>query len=304
MKAYWEFCIPLVNNGGLGYNFIRHTPNPNSNETGLTFTTSITLPNHTIAEYRAFMRPLQEKLNALGIAVPMPPVQRFANIYTRDQPPSLARAQAISSASSAEDGTTNPLKPRALGDVVGNTLIASRFFPRSSFSSATSRTAMNAAIRTFIEAGGYEFHGMNYAPTLAVAGNPRNAVNPAFRSTVMHAQGYDSRSWWDGTRPVESMAIQAEKHRRLQAYMQGWRDITPGSGSYINEGDAQEPDWKGAFFGANYERLRGVKERWDPEGVFWALNTVGSDKWEVRGGSGGGRRGLYTQDGRLCRVEG
>lgn len=69
----------------------------------------------------------------------------------------------------------------------------------------------------------------------------------------------------------------------------------------MNEGDMQEREWKESFFGANYERLKEVKEKWDPAGVFWALGAVGSDEWEVEG-SGGGREGIYTQDGRLCRV--
>lgn len=83
--------------------------------------------------------------------------------------------------------------------------------------------------------------------------------------------------------------------------MQGWRDVTSGSGSYVNEGDAQDWEWRDAFYGANYARLKDVKREWDPEGVFWAVGAVGSEGWEIRDREGGRRVGIVVQDGRLCR---
>lgn len=284
VKAYWEHCIAICDNGGLGYNFIRHGNNPGSNGTGLTFTTSISFPNRSLAEYRNITRPLLQKLNQVGIPIGIPAVKRSHNYYAQDEPASVVR--------------------RAVGDTVGYTRIASRFFQRSNYDNADSLQEMHLAIRDFVEKGGYDLHGINYSPTMEVSGNPDNAVNPAFRDTIMHAEGYDSKAWWDGSALVEPVAAEKANHDRLQQYMQKWRDITPGSGSYINEGDAQEPDWKSSFFGSNYPRLWAIKRRWDPEGVFWAISTVGSDAWEVRNSTGGGRSGVYTQDGRLCRVRG
>ena len=66
--------------------------------------------------------------------------------------------------------------------------------------------------------------------------------------------------------------------------------VTPGSGVYMNEADFRQPRWQEAFFGENYEKLMSVKKRWDPEGLFWARKSVGSEAWEER------------EDGRLCRV--
>ena len=84
--------------------------------------------------------------------------------------------------------------------------------------------------------------------------------------------------------------------------MQKWRDVTPGSGSCQNEGDGQEHDWVGAFYGKNWGRLVDVKKKVDPWGLFYAVSGVGSQEWEVRGSSGGGRDRVLTQDGRLCKV--
>jgi hypothetical protein len=153
-----------------------------------------------------------------------------------------------------------------------------------------------------VDKGGYTFHGMNYGPSLNVSGNPNNAVNPAFRRTLMHAQAYEADAWWDTTSAQKSIAEQKARHDRLQSYMDKWKAITPRGGSYHNEGDSQEPDWKQAFYGSHYPKLANIKRKWDPLGVFWAISAVRSDEWEVRGSSGGGRKGVFTQDGRLCRV--
>jgi hypothetical protein len=218
-----------------------------------------------------------------------------------DHPHAIALA-AQESAIGAHSTTRHA--PRAVGDVVGNTLIASRLWKRSNFETPSAIDEMNAAIREVIDAdkGGYTFHGMNYAPTLAVSGRPDNAVNPAFRTTLMHAQAYEGDAWWDTVSSQKTIREQKARHDRLQSYMQKWRDVTEGSGSYMNEGDAQSPEWQEEFYGYNYPKLVGIKRKWDPWSVFWAISAVDSDSWEVRGSSGGGRDGVFTQDGRLCRA--
>lgn len=280
------------------YNFIRHVPNA-VNSTDLEFTVSISMPGKTTQEYRTFIRPLLVRLNEVGVSVPLPAslkVKRYIHYHPTDNP--------YTSAHYIRSSPNSHLKSRALGDVTGNTLIASRFFARRNFNTSSALEEMHLAIRDMIDssAGGYTFHGMNYAPTLAVSGNPDNAVNPAFRTTLMHAQAYEGDAWWDTTAPVRPIAEQKRRHDRLQSYMDKWKDITPGSGSYMNEGDNQEPDWKAAFYGKNYPRLRAIKAQRDPRDVFWAISAVGSDEWELRGSSGGGRDGVFTQDGRLCRA--
>ncbi|KAI4694177.1 uncharacterized protein J4E84_002759 [Alternaria hordeiaustralica] len=284
MRAYWEFSIAICDAGGLGYSFIY----PSSSSTGLTFTVSISVPNKTTNQYRQFVRPLLQKLNDLGIQQPMPTLKRsFTPSFSYEENP---------------QNEATLLSKRVIGETTGHTLIASRFFPRTTFSTPSTLETSHLAIRHVVENGSLTFHGMNYAPTLSVSGNPNNSVNPAFRTTVLHAQAYEPNAHWDGKAPILSHEALTEKHQQLQGYMQGWRDVTPGSGSYINEGDAQDWEWKEAFFGSNYERLARVKREYDPEGVFWAIGGVGSDEWEVRDVDGGKREGIVTQDGRLCRV--
>jgi hypothetical protein len=283
MRAYWEYAIAICDAGGLGYNFIY----PEDSANGLTFTVSISLPNKSLAQYREFVRPLLEKLNSLGISLPIPTLKRSYGHDHNLYPPVSSHPR--------------PAR-RALGEVTGQTLIASRFFKRSNFATPSALTEAHEIIRYVVERGNYTFHGMNYAPIASLSGNPSNAVNPAFRTTVLHAQAYKGNEHWDGRAPIISHEQLSAEHERLQRHMGMWRDVTPGSGSYINEGDAQDWEWKDAFYGANYARLLSVKNKHDPLGVFWAIGGVASDEWEVRNLDGGKREGIVTQDGRLCKV--
>jgi hypothetical protein len=60
----------------------------------------------------------------------------------------------------------------------------------------------------------------------------------------------------------------------------------------MNEGDPFEPNFQKEFFGRNYDRLLRIKDKFDPEELFYARTAVGSDRWTERA------------DGRLCRVGG
>lgn len=67
-------------------------------------------------------------------------------------------------------------------------------------------------------------------------------------------------------------------------------ELTPGGGAYLNEGDFRQRDWQNVFYGDNYARLKSIKERYDPDGLFYGLTGVGSEQWTVR------------DNGQLCRT--
>lgn len=67
--------------------------------------------------------------------------------------------------------------------------------------------------------------------------------------------------------------------------------LLPGGGSaYLNEGNFLEPKWQQVFYGANYENLLSIKNKYDPNSILWGRTAVGSESWSE------------THDKRLCRV--
>jgi FAD/FMN-containing dehydrogenase len=61
------------------------------------------------------------------------------------------------------------------------------------------------------------------------------------------------------------------------------RKLLPRVGSYVWETDFFQPNWQDAFWGDNYARLRVVKDRVDPDGLFFLHHGVGSERWSDDG---------------------
>jgi hypothetical protein len=59
--------------------------------------------------------------------------------------------------------------------------------------------------------------------------------------------------------------------------------LAPGAGSYLSESDFFEKDWKRSFWGPNYPRLAAAKRKYDPDGLFFVHQGVGSDEWSPDG---------------------
>jgi hypothetical protein len=61
------------------------------------------------------------------------------------------------------------------------------------------------------------------------------------------------------------------------------RKVAPDGGAYVAESSYFQPDWQGAYWGANYPRLLAVKQRYDPDNLFFVRHGVGSEGWSEDG---------------------
>ena len=59
--------------------------------------------------------------------------------------------------------------------------------------------------------------------------------------------------------------------------------LSPQGGSYVSETDFFRGDWREAFWGAHYARLKTIKDCYDPEGFFFVHHGVGSEDWSPDG---------------------
>lgn len=164
-------------------------------------------------------------------------------------------------------------------------VIGGRFISRSNW--ASNATAIVAALRSTMASERFvvALTALNTHSALRLA-KPiaPNAAPPAFASAYLSlivTSVWDwHRSWADAT------PLQAEYQEVIRPTLEA---VTPGAGAYGNEANWQEPAWQDVFYGATYQRLKGIKARYDPEGVLYGLTTVGSEQW------------VADSQGRLCK---
>jgi hypothetical protein len=49
------------------------------------------------------------------------------------------------------------------------------------------------------------------------------------------------------------------------------------------EGNFFDAAWQQSFWGPNYPRLLAVKDKYDPDGLFFVHHGVGSERWSADG---------------------
>jgi FAD/FMN-containing dehydrogenase len=124
--------------------------------------------------------------------------------------------------------------------------------------------------------------GLAGAPESVVAAARNTPMNPDVASAFALAISAASEPAAPAAHPSPPANAHA-RAARVQAAMTALRVVVPGTGSYFNECDYFQPDWQRAFWGQNYPRLREIKERYDPGGLFTVHHGVGSENWSSDG---------------------
>lgn len=118
-----------------------------------------------------------------------------------------------------------------------------------------------------------------------LAGASAPAIEAA-RNTAMNPDVVDAFAWAVSTAsgppvlpglPPPDLAKAAALRSRVTSAMTALRAVAPNTGTYVNECDYFQADWQQAFWGANYARLRRIKQRYDPDGLFTVHHGVGSE---------------------------
>jgi hypothetical protein len=263
MYAYWRQFPVYADKQVYGYSMIFPRGPPGS---GYTWTMQPWMvPGMTLANFKAMVQPLFDEWTALGFAFE-PTYFEHDNFYD------------TWSSHFPTEGVAN-----------SNVRTASRLFPRANWDTPATRDAMFDEVRSVVEEGSALIQ-YNMNPK-APAGTPASGANSHWRDAVWFA--IMGGGWAPGISETELEAVQ----RKITENWMG-RLRVYGPGGYGNEGDVMEPDFAGAFFGTNYDRLLQIKRKTDPYDLFWAPTAVGSESWEVQGQADW----LTLQTGKLCKV--
>ncbi|KAJ2915381.1 hypothetical protein MD484_g5019, partial [Candolleomyces efflorescens] len=103
-----------------------------------------------------------------------------------------------------------------------------------------------------------------------------NAIHPAWRDaasfSITSVNLANNATW------AQKQQAQQQLTNQIDAPL---RDASPYGAAYVNEGNLEEPNWQTAYWGTNYPRLLELRQKWDPQGVFYARTTPGTENWEV-----------------------
>ena len=134
--------------------------------------------------------------------------------------------------------------------------------------------------------------GLAGAPPEALAAARNTAINPAavdaFALAICGAEGPPA---YPGVPDHEPDVAKARpRAAAVGRAMNALRTLVPRAASYVAESNFFETDWQQAFWGANYARLRALKEQVDPDGLFFVHHGVGSERWSADGFTRGDQR--------------
>ena len=127
--------------------------------------------------------------------------------------------------------------------------------------------------------------GIAGAPAEAVAATRATATNPAVTKAfvlVIIADG--ERPAYPGLeRPAMDVDAARRSAHEIDLATAELRKIAPDSGSYVSESNFFNASWQREYWGTNYARLREVKKKYDPDGLFIVHHGVGSEEWSADG---------------------
>lgn len=212
-------------------------------------------PGLTKDELDALLKPTTDKLDQLDLVYE----------YTSDEFPDFHTAYEAS----PHSWNVSDLRP------------GGRFMPRSLIEdnlSAFVHVAM--AIGDQGALAGVSYNHAKHAPPwpVSVSAGLRNALTNVVTGGLIN---YTEPEGWAAANEV-----------LLNDIVGPLRRLAPDAGAYMSEAHPDEPGWQEQFYGGNYEQLLAVKDKYDPDDVFYTRTGVGSHRWAEEG------------DGRLCRVKG
>ncbi|KAH8654145.1 hypothetical protein BGZ60DRAFT_386656 [Tricladium varicosporioides] len=257
MKAYWKHFIEYSDAGIYSYFYLFDVPPvPTMQMIGFW------APNKTKEETAALLKPWFADLEALKMSV-------NASYITYP---------------TAYPAFINTFPVEAVG---GDQIVGSRLFPRENFRDPNS-AIFNQTFDAWSTTNSSLLIGFNIAARNVH--NVSNAVLPAWRETVMHTimgVGFPNSA--------SSAAEKRVARDGVTKSMKKWREVSPGAGAYLAEGDIEEENWQMNFYGSNYRRLVSIKKSIDPWDLFWSRTGVGSEVAKVKSGDA-----LQNENGPLC----
>ena len=126
--------------------------------------------------------------------------------------------------------------------------------------------------------------GLAGGPREAIEATRDTATNPVVLNAFALAIVGDAGGGYPGVRGHEPDVEAGRKSRQeIHNCVNELRAIMHDDGAYVSESNFFQENWQQAYWGTNYARLAAVKRKYDPTGLFFVHNGVGSEEWSEDG---------------------
>jgi FAD/FMN-containing dehydrogenase len=126
--------------------------------------------------------------------------------------------------------------------------------------------------------------GLAGAPAEAIRAAEETAMNPdvttAFGLAIVAAGGAPH---YRGLSAPFDLGAARRNARAVEQAAGELRRIVPAAGAYVSESSYFTRNWQTEYWGAHHVRLRAIKDKYDPAGLFYVHHGVGSDRWREGG---------------------
>ncbi|KAF9645739.1 FAD binding domain protein [Thelephora ganbajun] len=165
---------------------------------------------------------------------------------------------------------------------IQNAQLGGRIIPKALYADDRRLSEYNGFMKDFI-LDGAGVYDLTMTPKDVQENVP---VLPTWRSAQTYVAVYLP---WNDNGTYD--AVLQQRSRITNYYMATLKNITHGSGAYLNEGDPFDPDWQHSFYGYNYDKLLAIKGDYDPDELLYGSTAVGGGRWKE------------DAEGRLCPVD-
>ncbi|KAJ7085554.1 FAD-binding domain-containing protein [Mycena epipterygia] len=168
-------------------------------------------------------------------------------------------------------------------DKVGmNAVMGSRLIPAAAYQASDAPATVAKVYQQLLDGGTTRLLGHLVAggvAFLSANANISSAVHPAWRTAKTHMILLNP---WDDSASLEEIRTIREEFQTSQVAL--LEQLSgPNAGSYSNEADLFEPNYRTTFYGSNYGKLSDIKTKYDPLDLFIVPSGVGSERWDEWG---------------------
>jgi FAD/FMN-containing dehydrogenase len=127
--------------------------------------------------------------------------------------------------------------------------------------------------------------GLAGAPPEEIAAARDTATNPAVLTAfaLVTTGGYGPPVYPGLPGHEPDLMLARRSAGKIAQAMNELKKVVPEAGSYVSESNYFNESWQEAFWGPNYPRLRAIKKKYDPIGLFFVHHGVGSEEWSTDG---------------------